>query len=385
MNCPKCGRQNHDYAQRCIYCRSALSRDLDSRTDIDIKTSRLAVASSILAVLGLPCFFIFGSREMQQFVPPLPLILAVVCYIAAVSAVVLGIAALVCIEINYGRLTGRAFAAIGIAIPLVAFFFTAAHVSVARRGGTAYRWTCGTNLSGIGKAMLIYSNDYDDELPRAAGPKSKWGPTPNWQADTRSAAYGLTNDANGQASISANFYLLVKYAEVTPKSFLCRGDTKATEFTLTKYKVRNKDLTDLWDFGRDPSKHCSYSYHIPYGPYPLTISSDPAMAVAADRNPWLPSPGAKPRSFKAFDPNGPREAIKRGNAIAHQEDGQNVLFLDGHSVFEKSSACGLNNDNIYTSWSGSDIKKGSIPTLKSQPADPNDSLLVHDPPIGDFK
>jgi len=385
MNCPKCGRQNHDYAQACIYCRSALSQDPDSRTDIDIKTSRLAVASSILGVLGLPCFFIFGSREMQQVVAPLPLILAVVCYIAAVSAVVLGIAALVCIEINYGRLTGRAFAAIGIAIPLVAFFFTAAHVSVARRGGTAYRLTCGTNLSGIGKAMLIYSNDYDDELPRAAGPNSKWGPTPDWCADTRSAAYSLTNDANGQASISANFYLLVRYVEVTPKSFICTHDRKTTEFIPAKYGVRNKDLIDLWDFGPDPSKHVSYAYHIPYGPYPLTASSDPAMAIAADRNPWLISPGANPRNFNAFDPNGPREAIKRGNTIPHQEDGQNVLFMDGRTSFEKSSACGLNNDNIYTSWSGSDIKKGTRPTLKSQPADPTDSLLVHDPPIGDRK
>ena len=28
--------------------------------------------------------------------------------------------------------------------------------------GTAMRlgWTCGTNLAGIGKAMLLYSNDY---------------------------------------------------------------------------------------------------------------------------------------------------------------------------------------------------------------------------------
>jgi prepilin-type processing-associated H-X9-DG protein len=385
MNCPKCGRQNHDYAQACIYCRSALSRDPDSRTDIDIKTSRLAVASSILAILGLPCFFIFGSREMQQFVPPLPLILAVVCYIATVSAVVLGIAALVCIEINYGRLTGRAFAAIGIAIPLVAFFLTTAYVTLNRPRSIAYRNYCGTNLSGIGKAMLIYSNDYDDEFPRAAGLKSKWGATPNYQADTRSAAFGLTNDANCQASISANFYLLVKYTEVTPKSFLCKEDRRTTEFIPAKYGVRNKELTDLWDFGPDPSKHCSYSYHIPYGPYPLTASSDPAMAVAADRNPWLPSPGAKPRNFKAFDPNGPREAIKAGNTIFHKEDGQNVLFLDGHAVFEKSSACGLNNDNIYTSWSGSDIKKGTPPTLKSQPADPTDSLLVHDPPTGDFK
>lgn len=28
------------------------------------------------------------------------------------------------------------------------------------------RMTCGVNLSGIGKAMLIYANDYEDKLPK---------------------------------------------------------------------------------------------------------------------------------------------------------------------------------------------------------------------------
>ena len=31
--------------------------------------------------------------------------------------------------------------------------------------GTAKRYTCGSNLSWIGKALLIYANDYNDEFP----------------------------------------------------------------------------------------------------------------------------------------------------------------------------------------------------------------------------
>jgi len=383
MNCPKCNQQNPDEAKICSSCGSSLSYPPPEQNKIDVRTSKLAVVSAILGILTILTFAFFLAILPHDDISSG--ILALISVVAAALALILGIAALVCIEKSNGRLTGKAFAAIGIAIPLGAFFLTTAYVTLNRPRSIAYRNYCGTNLAGIGNAMLIYSNDYDDELPRAAGLKSKWGTTPNYQADTRSAAYGLTNNANGQASISANFYLLVKYAEVAPKSFICIHDRRATEFIPAKYGVRDKDLIDFWDFGPDPSKHVSYTYHIPYGPYPLTASSDPAMAIAADRNPWLTSPGAKPRSFKTFDPNGPREAIKRGNAIPHQEDGQNVLFMDGHTSFEKSSACGLNGDNIYTSWSGSDIKKGSIPTLKSQPADPNDSLLVHDPPAGDFK
>jgi len=382
MNCPKCSQQNPDNAQICTSCGSTLSYPPPGQNKIDVRTSKVAVVSCILNILTI--FTLSFCLWLVPYDDTSSEVLALISVIAGALALILGIAGMVCIEKSSGRLTGRAFAAIGIAIPVVLFFL--GQLLMVARGSINYRMYCGTNLSGIGKAMLIYSNDYDDELPHAAGRNSKWGATPDYQADTRSAAFGLdSKDTPDQASISASFYLLVKYTEITSKSFLCKGDRKTTEFIPAKYGVRNKELTDLWDFGPDPSKHVSYAYHIPYGPYPLTASSDPAMAIAADRNPWLPSPGAKPRNFKAFDPNGPREAINAGNTVFHKEDGQNILFMDGHSVFERSSACGLNDDNIYTSWSDSDIKKGSIPTLKSQPADPNDSLLVHDPPIGTAK
>ena len=31
------------------------------------------------------------------------------------------------------------------------------------------RFLCGSNLAQIGKAMLVYADDYEDELPRAGG------------------------------------------------------------------------------------------------------------------------------------------------------------------------------------------------------------------------
>ena len=317
----------------------------------------MAIVSMVLGILSIPTLMI-----------------------TAIPAVILGTISLVKIEKSGGRLTGKGFAATGIVIPLCSLLFVVPGLMRVRQ--IAHRLYCGTNLCGIAKAMLIYLNDYDEELPRAGGRFSKWGPTPNYRADTRAEAYGLTHGADGQASISASLFLLVKYVEITPKSFLCKGDRETAEFIPSKYGVRNKELIDLWDFGPDPTKHCSYTYHIPYGPYRLTASSEPGMALAADRNPWLPSPGAKPRKFERFDPTGDRKAIKAGNTIFHQEDGQNVLFMDGHTTFVKRSFCGVNDDNIYTSWSGTDIKKGALPTLNSQPASRTDSLLVHDPATG---
>ena len=245
-----------------------------------------------------------------------------------------------------------------------------------------YRIECATNLSNIGKAMLIYANDYEDELPRAGGRNSIWAPTiPGWNAFNRYMAYGLSADGSGgQASISSCFYLLVKYVEVTPGTFVCPGDVGTTEFRLADVDAPPfSGLIDLWDFGPEPSKHCSYAYHMPFGLYALSTSSEPGMVIAADRNPWMDSPAGAAKQFPGgFHPDGGREAVKYGNAIAHEEEGQNVLFLDSHVAFEDSSLCGMLDDNIYTFWDGGDIRIGSPPAFIGMPQDRLDSLLVHD-------
>jgi len=248
-----------------------------------------------------------------------------------------------------------------------------------------YRMACANNLSQLGRAMLIYANDYEDELPRSGGRNSVWAPTiPYWGAINRFMAYGLSPDGSGgSANISSCFYLLVKYAEVTPGTFVCPGDAGATEFRLADVDSPapfDIDLIDLWDFGPEAGRHCSYAYHMPFGFYALTTSNDPGMAVAADRNPWMDSPAAFAKGYPGlFNPEGGREAVKYGNAIAHEEEGQNVLFLDLHVAFEEKSACGINEDNIYTYWDGGDIRVGAVPVIGSEPMYRFDSLLVHDP------
>jgi len=273
-----------------------------------------------------------------------------------------------------------------VVIAIIALLMGILMPALARVRQIAFRLICGTNLSGIGKAMLIYSNDYDDEFPRAGGRDSQWSfGIPDWLADSRFAAYGLgANGSGGSASITSSFYLLVKYAEVTPKSFVCKGDSGTTEFKPSDYGAGNRELIDLWDFGPQGSanEHCSYSYHMPYGLYALTSSSEPGMAVAADRNPWMDSPAAEGKSadiYALFNPDGGKEFVNHGNAIAHQEDGQNVLFMDAHVSFEKQSFCAINDDNIYTFWDGTDIRKGGIPVAGfSEPTDRLDSFLVND-------
>lgn len=297
------------------------------------------------------------------------------------TSFILGLIALGLIGSSGGRVTGKGFAAIGVAIPPI-LIFVLFWFNIGKWYPTiSYRMICGTNLSGIGKAMLIYSNDYEDKFPRAGGRESIWSNSiPDWTANNRYAAYGLSADGSGgQATISSSFYLLVKYAEVTPKSFICREDYGTTEFNPTDYGINDKKL--LWDFGPNPPKHCNYAYHMPYGQFALSTESESGMAVAADRNPWMMLPSANTKSSIAyFDPDGNREKNRAGNSITHKGDGQNVLFMDAHVGFEKISFCGINDDNIYTYWDGQDIRRGAIPNIKSQPADRLDSMLVNDLP-----
>jgi prepilin-type N-terminal cleavage/methylation domain-containing protein len=269
-----------------------------------------------------------------------------------------------------------------VVIAIIALLMGILMPALSRVRQLAFRLTCGTNLSGIGRAMLIYANDYDDELPRAGGRTAVWGGPVDWKAANRTSAYAGTG-GNTRATISSCFYLLVKYSEVTPKSFVCKSDTGTTEWQIGDEPTAPAgfELVDAWDFGSVPYEHCSYSYHWPFGTFALTTSSEPSLAMAADRNPWQVSPAGEARAdavWTAFNPLGGTDAVRLGNSLTHQEDGQNVLFLDTHVDFVKTSACSLEEDNIYTVWSGTDIKKGARHTTRDAgPKSRKDSLLLH--------
>jgi prepilin-type N-terminal cleavage/methylation domain-containing protein len=252
----------------------------------------------------------------------------------------------------------------------------------------AFRLVCGTNLSGIGKAMIVYANENEDEFPRAGGRTTEWADKiNNWQALNRYDAFGIAADGTGgHASVTSSLYLLIKYTEVTPQSFVCKSDSGVSEFNPIDYGVLDRDITQLWDFGPynnledNPGSHCSYSYHMPYSLYALTTSSDPSLAVAADRNPWIKSPSGAQKIFPdAYIAGGGSEAVKAGNSPSHQGDSQNVLFADIHVDQKKTPACGVQEDNIYTYWGTSqDPRLGCAPASNTKPSGRLDSYLVND-------
>lgn len=384
MRCEACGMENGAGTRNCASC----GRPLDGRAaTISVRVSRVALTSSVCTLIGIVCFIpsFIAYLDPRVLHPRDPVVSSPegIIPLVVAAAFFLGIGALFGIARSGGRLTGYPFAFFGAAAP---FFFTLGSILIPTLGhfkALGFDMICGTNLSGMGKAMLIYANDYDDELPAAGGPGTTWAPRlNNWAAADRSEAFGLDpNGARGQTTVSSSLWLLVRYGNVPPEKFVCKGERGVRPFNPNAYATADKTLSALWDFGPDPTRHCSYSYHLPYGTRGLTVASEPGFAVAADHSPWIDGPAWKASDFAMFKPSGTVQEQKAGNAIAHSLDGQNVLFLDTHVEFKKRPYCGLGDDNIYTSWDGQDKSRGVPPKLGSIPADKQDSLLVNDPAL----
>ncbi len=396
MKCPACGAENTEGAQRCTSCRLIL----DSPSAVTVRVSRVALASAILSlsivVCAIPVIMAACDPRMLRTCRGLVMAGYILSVLIGSVGFLLGVVGWILIASSGGRVTGQGFATVGMLVPVGAMLAVLA-LDCVRRSGPNYRLRCGTNLAVMGKVMLIYANDYDDKLPVAGGRGTAWGLGPvDWAADSRVDAFGLDpNGAGGEASICSSLYLLIRYAEMTPKGFVCPEERKVTEFDPGKYEIGGKKLTDVWDFGPAPALHCSYAYHAPYSRYPLTTANRPSLAVAADRNPWIRSPAHEPGDFIGFKPDvppsgGTPEEARNGNSKAHWGDGQNVLFLDGHVDFIKrpyqdpsSYAFPVpdEKDNIYTSWDGDDKTRGIPPQpYDAQPADRRDVLLLNDPP-----
>lgn len=100
--------------------------------------------------------------------------------------------------------------------------------------------------------------------------------------------------------------------------------------------------------------------------YKLSITDNPSdFAIAADLSPAAP---ADPL-WQAVQPTAKRSDIIRGNTRNHDQDGQNVLYADGHTEFQQAPFCGTEGDNIYAARTGT-----------ADPADAIDTvLLIHQP------
>lgn len=259
-----------------------------------------------------------------------------------------------------------------------------------RVGPMAYRIMCGTNLKGLGTALMVYAGDYDGNFPQlpGKGPWSKRLGFDYYMANPDFTPGGA--QSNTTRTITASWYLLVREADVNPKSFVCPESRSEIEYD--GWNPADKDLVDLWDFRDDALRYVSYAMQNPYGRFPAHTKLPATFAVAADMNPWFRfekgdfvPPATDKNAPQIITPADP-ETFSLGNSVNHQQHrsfgptqyvriGQNVLFADSHVEWFEQPNCGINKDNIYTFWptdkdpTAQDIQGGKNPTARDKEND----------------
>jgi prepilin-type N-terminal cleavage/methylation domain-containing protein/prepilin-type processing-associated H-X9-DG protein len=238
-----------------------------------------------------------------------------------------------------------------VVIGIIALAIAMLMPSLCRSRETANRVKCASNLRSVGQAMLLYANDNKGAYPRATFVE---GALPTW-----GTAAPAPND------VSAALFILLRTQDITPEVFVCPSSN------AEKWDFGGGSNTAMnWSNWTDVNRNLSYSYHNPYSKYHQPGGPpEPEMlavefAVAADINPGV---GGNYSDVTAVTTTSSARDMKRANSKNHDEDGQNVLYGDGHVSFEQNPFAGVDRDNIYTAKSG---------TVIAAPADVSDSILL---------
>jgi prepilin-type processing-associated H-X9-DG protein len=271
-----------------------------------------------------------------------------------------------------------------IGLVLLALFIPFSHRT---RGESAGRVKCQSNLSQIGKALLLYANEN-----KGAFPQTHWVPgapislTNDGFTDTNSFAAppapGTTNN------ISAAMWLLVRTQDLTTEVFTCYFDSAMKDTMADLSATQRSNFTGDGKPGGSVRPNVSYSFvnvypsaamvEKGYKPQITAFSSD--FAIAADMSPAAPDDPV----WKMIKTGVSRTVMIQGNSKVHDRDGQNVLYADGHVEFQQTPLCATQNDNIFTA-NQVDLAGNLAANGESgsgvDPAHPSDTvLLLHDNP-----
>jgi type II secretory pathway pseudopilin PulG len=298
-----------------------------------------------------------------------------------------------------------------VVIAVIVILFAFALPVIHRMQQGSHRSGCATNLKQIGLAMIMYMNaERDGGFPRTyfdeSNPRKKLDLTDAGFVNGGTMAvdsFSSTNNPLGANlpgnSIGGSFFLLLKTQDLTPDVFICTSSNGTHGFD--KFPVQNSNNFAGWGpasaihAGNAVIPDCTYSYCNPFfardmkaGLYKnQTPVSD--FAVAADVNPgtqtingFTGSPATvNPGDAPEAKPDGTGQAF--GNSTNHKNQGQYVLYLDGHVEFQTTCWCGQYRttaggdgfrDNIYTN--GTQSSAGGSFGTDAFPQDAGDSVLL---------
>ncbi len=282
-----------------------------------------------------------------------------------------------------------------VVIGIIALLISILLPSLNKARETANRAKCASNLHQIGLAILLYQQDNSQLYPRTIQSVGD-APIPTW--GTGATAPSATADPFIPASVSANdcsasFFLLCRNEQIGAEVFTCPSSN-----------------AQKWDFGGGANTaqnwvnwnganggeagvlaNLSYSYENPFASTTAVTfgfnlrNPDATYAIASDLNPGRSVPNGT-LNPAAVSTNAPNSQMRQGNSANHDQDGQNVLFGDGHADWQTNPYCGTQHDNIFTGrYTGTEVSGAnpfvsggsiSVGSASTAAADGADSILL---------
>jgi prepilin-type N-terminal cleavage/methylation domain-containing protein/prepilin-type processing-associated H-X9-DG protein len=253
-----------------------------------------------------------------------------------------------------------------VVIGIIALLISILLPSLNKARETANKAKCQSNLHQIGLAILLYQQDSQQLYPRTimdtnATHSVTWGTGPSSPSTLDPFGQGTIESPN---DVSASFFLLLRNEQLTSAVFICpSSNAEAWDFGGGSNSAQN---WVNWPGSTGIGKNLSYSYENPFASNTAVSNGwqlknpDATYAICSDINPGTSIPnGITGKNVTGVLTTDASSNMRMANSPNHQQDGQNVLFGDGHAEWENNPFCGTQHDNIFSGQGGI---TGTVPT-----------------------